>query len=298
MLFSVCAAGDSGGMEFIMDVLKRALHWKHTQKIITAVIILNAAVLGILTDRTLSAEQVFFLEAVDKACLVIFTIELIAKLLVYRRNFWSENWNIFDFVIVLSSIIFISSNISVIRAFRIFRLLKALAEFPELQILVSSMLKAIPSMSWALLLLFIIFYIFGVFGSTLYGETFPELFGNIGGSIFTLFQVMTFESWATAVARPIMEMHPYSWVYFLVFILLTSITLLNVMVGIVVEAVGTISEAVKREQNAAEEENTSSDVCAADEVEKEIRKHLEQIEELLKKRTLFERVMVKESPIK
>ena len=281
-----------------MDVLKRALHWKHTQKIITAVIILNAAVLGILTDRTLSAEQVFFLEAVDKACLVIFTIELIAKLLVYRRNFWSENWNIFDFVIVLSSIIFISSNISVIRAFRIFRLLKALAEFPELQILVSSMLKAIPSMSWALLLLFIIFYIFGVFGSTLYGETFPELFGNIGGSIFTLFQVMTFESWATAVARPIMEMHPYSWVYFLVFILLTSITLLNVMVGIVVEAVGTISEAVKREQNAAEEKNTSSDVCAADEVEKEIRKHLEQIEELLKKRTLFERVMVKESPIK
>ncbi|GAA0206210.1 hypothetical protein GCM10008919_06820 [Selenomonas dianae] len=281
-----------------MDVLQRALHWKHTQKIITAVIILNAAVLGILTDRTLSAEQVFFLEAVDKACLVIFTIELIAKLLVYRRNFWSENWNIFDFVIVLSSIIFISSNISVIRAFRIFRLLKALAEFPELQILVSSMLKAIPSMSWALLLLFIIFYIFGVFGSTLYGETFPELFGNIGGSIFTLFQVMTFESWATAVARPIMEMHPYSWVYFLVFILLTSITLLNVMVGIVVEAVGTISEAVKREQNAAEEENTSSDVCAADEVEKEIRKHLEQIEELLKKRTLFERVMVKESPIK
>ncbi len=281
-----------------MDVLQRALHWKHTQKIITAVIILNAAVLGILTDRTLSAEQVFFLEAVDKACLVIFTIELIAKLLVYRRNFWSENWNIFDFVIVLSSIIFISSNISVIRAFRIFRLLKALAEFPELQILVSSMLKAIPSMSWALLLLFIIFYIFGVFGSTLYGETFPELFGNIGGSIFTLFQVMTFESWATAVARPIMEMHPYSWVYFLVFILLTSITLLNVMVGIVVEAVGTISEAVKREQNAAEEENTSSDVCAADEVEKEIRKHLEQIEELLKKRTLSERVMVKESPIK
>lgn len=281
-----------------MDVLQRALHWKHTQKIITAVIILNAAVLGILTDRTLSVEQVFFLEAVDKACLVIFTIELIAKLLVYRRNFWLENWNIFDFVIVLSSIIFISSNISVIRAFRIFRLLKALAEFPELQILVSSMLKAIPSMSWALLLLFIIFYIFGVFGSTLYGETFPELFGNIGGSIFTLFQVMTFESWATAVARPIMEMHPYAWVYFLVFILLTSITLLNVMVGIVVEAVGTISEAVKREQNVAEEENTSSDVCAADEVEKEIRKHLEQIEELLKKRTLFERVMVKEAPIK
>jgi len=270
----------------VMDVLQKVLHWKHTQKIITAVIILNAAVLGVLTERTLSAEEVLFLEAIDKACLVIFTIELIAKLLVYRRNFWSEGWNIFDFVIVLSSIIFISSSISVIRAFRIFRLLKALTEFPELQILVSSMLKAIPSMSWALLLLFIIFYIFGVFGSTLFGETFPELFGDIGGSMFTLFQVMTFESWATAVARPIMAVYPYAWIFFLVFILLTAITLLNVMVGIVVEAVGTISEAVKRKQRDAAAENEGSDVCEAEEIETEIRKHLEQIDELLKTRKL------------
>ncbi len=267
-----------------MNVLEKALHWKHTQKIITFVIILNAAVLGILTDRTLSAEEVLFLEAVDKACLVIFTVELIAKLLVYRRSFWSEGWNIFDFVIVLSSIVFISSSISVIRAFRIFRLLKALAEFPELQILVSSMLKAIPSMTWALLLLFIVFYIFAVFGSTMYGDAFPELFGDIGGSMFTLFQVMTFESWATAVARPIMAMYPYAWIYFLVFILLTAITLLNVMVGIVVEAVGTISEAVKQKQAAEAAENAPLEVRDADEREAEIRKHLVQIEELLQKR--------------
>ena len=268
----------------MMGVLEKALHWKHTQRIITFVIILNAAVLGILTDRTLSVEEISLLEMIDKACLVIFTIELIAKLLVYRRSFWSEGWNIFDFVIVLSSIIFISSSISVIRAFRIFRLLKALAEFPELQILVSSMLKAIPSMSWALLLLFIIFYIFGVFGSTLYGEDFPELFGDIGGSMFTLFQVMTFESWATAVARPIMELHAYAWVYFLIFILLTAITLLNVMVGIVVEAVGTISAAVKERQAAEAAENAPPEVRRADEIEAEIRQHLAQIEALLEVR--------------
>ena len=268
----------------IMNVLEEALHWKHTQKIITFVIILNAAVLGILTDRTLSAEEVLFLEAVDKACLVIFTVELIAKLLVYRRSFWSEGWNIFDFVIVLSSIVFISSSISVIRAFRIFRLLKALAEFPELQILVSSMLKAIPSMTWALLLLFIVFYIFAVFGSTMYGDAFPELFGDIGGSMFTLFQVMTFESWATAVARPIMATYSYAWVYFLVFILLTAVTLLNVMVGIVVEAVSSIAEAVKQEQAAAAGETALPEDSSDEEREAKIRKHLEEIEALLKKR--------------
>ena len=268
----------------IMNVLEKALHWKHTQKIITFVIILNAAVLGVLTNRSLSAEEIVFLEAIDKACLVIFTIELVAKLLVYRRGFWSEGWNIFDFVIVLSSIIFISSSVSVIRAFRIFRLLKALAEFPELQILVSSMLKAIPSMTWALLLLFIVFYIFAVFGSTMYGETFPELFGDIGGSMFTLFQVMTFESWATAVARPIMEVYDYAWIYFLIFILLTAITLLNVMVGIVVEAVGTISAAVKERQAAEAAENAPPEERRADEIEAEIRQHLAQIEALLQKR--------------
>ena len=269
-----------------MNVLEKALHWKHTQKIITFVILLNAAVLGILTDRALSVDEVLFLEAIDKACLGIFTIELIAKLLVYRRKFWSDGWNIFDFVIVLSSIAFISSSISVIRAFRIFRLLKALAEFPELQILVSSMLKAIPSMTWALLLLFIVFYIFAVFGSTMYGDVFPELFGDIGGSMFTLFQVMTFESWATAVARPIMATYSYAWVYFLVFILLTAITLLNVMVGIVVEAVGTISEAVKQKQAADAAENAPSEVREADEIEAEIREHLVQIETLLNARKI------------
>lgn len=270
-----------------MDMLQKMLNWKHTQRIITFVIILNAAVLGILADRTLPTEQILLLEAIDKFCLIIFVIELIAKLLVYRRNFWSDGWNIFDFVVVASSIVFISSSISVIRAFRIFRLLKALTEFPELQILVSAMFKAIPSMTWALLLLFIIFYIFAVFGSTLYGDTFPELFGDIGDSIFTLFQVMTFESWATAVARPIMNVNPYAWIFFLVFILLTSITLLNVMVGIVVEAVSQISEANREKQLSAEKGNMSSDVYDAKKIDQEIREHIAKIEELLKVRKSY-----------
>ena len=108
--------------------------------------------------------------------------------------------------------------------------------------------------------------------------------GDIGGSMFTLFQVMTFESWATAVARPIMAMYPYAWIYFLVFILLTAITLLNVMVGIVVEAVGTISAAVKERQAAEAAENAPPEVRRADEIEAEIRQHLAQIEALLEKR--------------
>lgn len=264
-----------------MEALRKAITWRHTQKIITCVIILNAVVLGILTDRSLSSKQIFFFETLDKICLVIFVIELITKLLVYKNKFWSDSWNVFDFFIVVGSLIFVSSNLSVIRAFRIFRILKALAEFPELQILVSAMLKAIPSMSWALVLLFIIFYIFGVFGCTLFGSDFPTLFGSVGGSMFTLFQVMTFESWSTAVARPIMQMYPYAWIFFLVFILLTSITLLNVMVGIVVESVEGICKVTREKQIITQTASLPDDIC---EKEQEIRKHLEQIESLIKKK--------------
>ncbi len=258
-----------------MNMLENLLNWKYTQKIITVVIIVNAIVLGILTDKTLSADEISCLEAIDRLCLVIFVIELIAKLAVYKKSFFKESWNIFDFVVVVSSIIFISSSISVIRAFRIFRILKAIAEFPELQILVSAMLKTIPSMTWSLVLMFIIFYIFAVFGSTMYGDAFPDLFGNVGASMFTLFQVMTFESWATAVARPIMEDHGFAWIFFLAFILLTSITVLNVMVGIVVDAVSTVSEAARQKKEL--ENDSHSD----DDINQEIELHLKEIEKLL-----------------
>lgn len=228
-----------------LDKLKSLIESNKVQYFIAAVITLNAVVLGVMTRTDLSPDELFFLERIDQACLAIFTVELLIKIVVYNKRFPFDPWNIFDFVVVIGSLALVSSSFSVLRAFRIFRILKVISEFDELRVLVKAMLKTIPSMTWALVLLVIIFYIFAVFGHAMFSEGFPDLFGSLGMSMFTLFQVMTFESWATAVARPIMDVFPLAWIYFFIFILLTSITVLNVMVGIVVEAVGQISEAEK-----------------------------------------------------
>lgn len=262
----------------MVEKLKCFIEQEKVQSFIAAIIVLNALVLGLQTKADLPMDIYNLLEKVDQFCLAIFVVELVIKIVAYNKRFIYNSWNIFDFIIVVGSIAFMSSSLSVVRAFRIFRILKLITEFGELRILVKAMLKTIPAMSWALVLLLIIFYIFAVFGTTMFGKEFPELFGDLGGSIFTLFQVMTFESWATAVARPIMDVYPYSWIYFLIFILGTSITVLNVMVGIVVDAVGEISAA---EKMAAMQEQNKGKKNVEEEIE-EIRNHLEVIESLLK----------------
>lgn len=247
------------------------------QSFIAFIIVLNAIILGLQTKADLSTELYNLLELMDIICLGIFVVELIIKMIAYNKRFIFNSWNLFDFVIVVGSIVFISSNLSIVRAFRIFRILKIITEFDELRILVKAMLKTIPAMLWSLVLLLIIFYIFAVFGTTLFSHEFPELFGDLGSSIFTLFQVMTFESWATAVARPIMEVYPYSWIYFLIFILGTSITVLNVMVGIVVDAVSEISAAEKMKAMQEQYKDSTSVEMEID----AIKKHLEVIESLM-----------------
>lgn len=104
-----------------------------------------------------------------------------------------------------------------------------------------SLIKSIPSIGWIAVLLFIIFYIFAVIGTDLYQSRFPEYFGDMGTSFFTLFQVMTLESWSSGIARPMMEQIPYVYVYFIPFILLATYTTLNVFIAIVVNTMNEIN---------------------------------------------------------
>lgn len=261
----------------MVEKCRKFIEQERVQSLIASIIVLNAIVLGLQTKSDLSSDMYNLLELLDVLCLSIFVVELIIKMIAYNKRFVFDPWNIFDFVIVAGSIVFMSSSLSIVRAFRIFRILKIITEFDELRILVKAMLKTIPVMFWALVLLLIIFYIFAVFGTTLFSQEFPELFGDLAGTIFTLFQVMTFESWATAVARPVMEVYPYAWIYFLLFILSTSITVLNVMVGIVVDAVSEISAAEKMK---AMQEKYKDNTSIEKEID-EIKKHLEVMESLM-----------------
>ncbi|MDX1588356.1 MAG: ion transporter [Oleiphilaceae bacterium] len=168
-----------------------------------------------------------------------FLVEILIRMAAEQRlsNFFRSGWNVFDFTIVVASLIPINESemVLVARLLRIFRVLRLVSLIPELRVLVSSLLIAIPRMGYVALLMFIIFYIYAAVGSFWFHEVDESLWGNIALAMLTLFQVATFESWATAVLYPTMEHHPYSWVFFLTFIFFNAFIFLNMMIGIVLQ---------------------------------------------------------------
>ena len=194
---------------------------------------------------------------IDKIFLAIFVAELSAKIFVYRSKFHKNAWNLFDFIIVAISLIPSSGGLSVLRALRIFRALRLVSVVPSMRRVVEALLRAIPGMGSIVALLGLIFYVFAVISTKLYAETFPEWFGTIGASAYTLFQIMTLESWSMGVVRPVMELYPFSWALFVPFILVTSFAVLNLFVGVIVDA------SMRAHEEEREEERAASDGHAA-----------------------------------
>ncbi|MET0105529.1 MAG: ion transporter [Sedimenticola sp.] len=224
-----------------MGILK-VVESRWFQNFIIGVIIFNGVVLGAQTYRSLPASTLDVLDALDRLCLTIFVIEIVLKLLVYRLSFFKQGWNVFDFIIVGISLVPATGGLSILRAFRIFRVLRLVTSIQSIRRVVSGMLVAIPGVGSVAGLLLIVFYIGAVISTTLYGEAFPEWFGTLGASMYTLFQVMTLESWSMGIVRPVMDVFPNSWLFFIPFITATSFTVLNLFIGIIVDAMATVKE--------------------------------------------------------
>ena len=215
-------------------------NWFHN--FIIGVIVFNGVILGVQTYRSFSPEFLGMLDTLDSICLAIFVIEIALKLFVYRLSFFKEGWNNFDFIIVAVALIPASEGLSILRAFRIFRVLRLITAVTSIRRVVSGMLHALPGVGSVGGLLLIVFYIGAVISTTLFGEQFPDWFGNLQSSMYTLFQIMTLESWSMGIVRPVMEVYPYSWVFFVPFIAATSFTVLNLFIGIIVDAMATVKE--------------------------------------------------------
>lgn len=174
----------------------------------------------------------------DNFITVFFLFEISIRLLAEQRtvNFFKSGWNIFDFVIVVVSLIPIdgSETALIARLLRVFRLLRLVSIVPQLRILINSLIKALPGMAYIALLMFIIFYIYGAIGSFMFGEINPTLWGNIAIALLTLFRVATFEDW-TDVMYETMEVYPLSWIFYLTFIFLTAFVFLNMMIGVILD---------------------------------------------------------------
>lgn len=224
-----------------LDGLKNFLEHKYVQRTILGLIILNAITIGMETSPTIISIFGETLHQIDKFILIVFTIEISLKVVAYRINFFKNGWNIFDFLIVAIALIPAAGPLHILRTLRVLRTARLIKNVPKLKLIMESLIKSIPSIGWIAVLLFIIFYIFAVIGTDLYHERFPEYFGDMGKSFFTLFQVMTLESWSSGIARPMMEKVPYSYVYFIPFILLATYTTLNVFIAIVVNTMNEIN---------------------------------------------------------
>lgn len=277
-----------------MSKVKKFVENQVFQNFILGVIVFNCVLMGLQTSAVLTAKCGDLLNLLDNICLGIFIVELGLKIIAYNKNFLKDGWNIFDTIIVLmslfSSMAFLSS-LRIFRIFRVFRSLKALKSFrgfrmisslKKLQVIIMAIVKSLPSIAWTGGLLLLVYYIFALMGVSFFGAAFPEWFGDLGKTMYTLFQVMTLESWSMGIARPVMEAYPAAWLYFVPFVLISSFIVMNVVVGIVVNAISEVTANDKQEEikDSAEENNENK----SDRIQLEmqaIREHMENLEALM-----------------
>jgi voltage-gated sodium channel len=212
------------------------------------VILFNAVVLGLETSPAAMAAWGPVLLLLDAACLAVFVAELALKLYALGGRFFRSAWNVFDLVVVGVSLAPVSEGVSVLRALRVLRVLRLISVLPSLRRVVDAFARALPGMGSVVLLIGLIFYVGAVMATKLFGAAHPEWFGSIGASLYTLFQVMTLESWSMGIVRPVMETHPLAWAFFVPFILVTTFAVLNLLVGLVVNAMQEAAEADRAEK--------------------------------------------------
>ena len=219
-----------------MTKLTKFIESTQVRNFIFGVIIFNAIILGLETSTTVMSKFGGLIQALDKICLLIFVVELALKLVAYRFRFFTNWWNIFDTLVVAVSLVPTGGSCTVLRALRIFRVLRVISTAPRLRRVVEGFITALPGMASVFLLMAIIFYIGSVISTKLFGASFPEWFGTLGQSAYSLFQIMTLESWSMGIVRPVMEVYPYAWVFFVPFIVVTTFAVVNLLVGLIVNS--------------------------------------------------------------
>jgi voltage-gated sodium channel len=238
----------------LLDRLAKIMNHPRTDQIITGLIILNAVTLGLETSQSIMASYGPLLAMVDRIIIGIFVVEILARFLVQRGAFFRDGWNIFDVVVVGIALAPATEKFSVLRALRVLRLLRLITAVPSLQRVVGGLIRALPGMGSILLLIALVFYVCAVMAVNLYGREFPELFGTLGNSLYTLFTIMTLEGWTNDVVNPIRAKHPYALLFFIPFIVITTFWVLNLFIGIIVNAMQEEHDKASADEREAERE--------------------------------------------
>ena len=231
-----------------LRVWTETTRFRHT---ILALIFLNAAVLGLETSPSAVAAAGGALRILDEAVLAVFVIELVIRIYAHGWAFFRDPWGWFDLVVVGVALVPASHGFAALRALRVLRAFRLISAVPRMRRVVEALLRAVPGIGAVGALLILVFYVFSVIATNLYGADFPQWFGTIGRSMFSLFQIMTLESWSMGIVRPVMAAHAYAWAFFVPFIIVSSFTVLNLFIAIIVDSMQALHDA-ERGQTVAE----------------------------------------------
>lgn len=254
--------------------LQRLLESTVFERFIIAVIVLNAITLGLETAPTLVGGFMETLLRIDKVFLAVFVVEIVAKLAVYRLQFFRSGWNLFDFAIVAISVLPFLSGLSVLRSLRILRVLRLISVVPQFRVITQAFIDSLSGLVAIGAIIGLFFYVGAVMSTKLFGASFPSWFGSIGDSLFTLFQIMTLESWSMGIVRPVMEVYPLAWMFFVPFILLTTFTAINLLIGVIVNSMQTVHDGTI--------ETLDEHMKEQDKERRELQTHIEAMEQSLK----------------
>jgi len=224
----------------MQEKVKSLVECKRFQNFIMFLIILNGITMGLETSKEIKANFGAIIASFDIFVITVFTIEVILRIYAHQKAFFKDSWSLFDFTIVAISLVPSSAGFEILRILRVFRLFRLITVVPQMRKIVSALLSVIPGMASIAALMLLFFYVFAIMANNLYAETFPQWFGTLGESFYTLFQVMTLESWSMGIVRPILEQHPYAWLFFIPFIFVVTFIMVNLIVAIVVDAMNEI----------------------------------------------------------
>ncbi len=240
----VAAPSDTSRPE--RDPLREFVESRAFNLSVTFVIVVNAITLGLETWPPAMERAGSLLLAIDRLALWIFTAELSLKIWVHRGRFFRDGWNLFDFAIVAIAWLPATGPLAVLRALRVLRVIRLISVVPQMRTVVGALFKALPGMGSIIAVLSLVFYVASVMATKLFGATFPDWFGSIGASMYSLFQIMTLESWSMGIVRPVMETHPLAWAFFVPFIITTSFTVLNLFIALIVNSMQSLHEDDRR----------------------------------------------------
>src|SRR5690606_21108912 len=231
--------------------LARIMDGKAVQRLVTTLILVNAAILGLLTSKETVDQWGWLLLPLDAAILACFVIELALRFAARGVALVRDPWALFDCIVIAIALVPASGPFAVLRALRVLRVLRLVSINPSMRKVVHALLASLPGMGSIIMLMGLIFYVAAVMATQLFGERFPEWFGSLSASLYSLFQMMTLDSWSSGTVRPIMKVYPYAWVFFIPYVLVATFMMLNLFIAVIVNAMQDAQESSAEEQAKA-----------------------------------------------